>query len=65
MNLPLRLVVPVEEERYLFSVRPSSAEQRMATVPKGFTRSVLGGNGTQKVDWSIFLKFQKIKKVKK
>ncbi|WP_295810140.1 hypothetical protein [uncultured Victivallis sp.] len=65
MNLPLRLVVPVEEERYLFSVRPSSAEQRMATVPKGFTRSILGGNGTQKVDWSIFLKFQKIKKVKK
>lgn len=65
MNLPLRLVVPAEEECYLFSVRPSSAEIGPATFPKGFTRSILGGNGTQKVDWSILLKFQKVKKVEK
>lgn len=65
MNLPLRLVVPAEEECYLFSVRPSSAEIGPATFPKGFTRSIVGGNGTQKVDWSILLKFQKVKKVEK
>ena len=56
LTLPLRIVLPLDENHPLFSMKPAGMTAN--TFPKDFTQSFSGGNGTQEADWTLLLEFR-------